>query len=548
LVEGGENLGRSKNIVNMSDEEVQSYVKDLIVETQEYINEEKFDMVAFSRGLQSGISAYLTPQMVNANLKSINLNPQVGTYENILEALQNPNTNEDKIIAYSQNQYLTNTLYKRNTDYYASLLAFNLSIQCKNAKMEDYDSKPYEKDLKIVENFLNKFDYKSEFKKAVVNMLNADIYPCMFRTDMSEDKWVLQDFPYRYAKITGRFSHGIICDYDLSFLLSGTQSLDMYPKWLKVKFNNLLKQSKYNPASNLNSRTGTFALYTQTSPEDGAFCFKYSSDYMTEIPYLASMIPDTSMVEVYRTLQLNQNIASARKIITSQWPMLKDAKNATGDNISIRVETMGKMIGACMGGLNSNGELFNLIALPSDKIEVTQMENKNQEMYQNYLKTVSGLLGGANVLFSTQKQTSTETLISSDIDRLMMERTYNQFENFLDYYINRLTKRFKFEFKFSGTNLYVNKEARMKEALDFAKVGIVSINKLANALDLDQFQLRRELEMGKASKINELFLPLLNPYVLSGKENSDGGRPKSSTSEISDSGIATRDTGANENK
>jgi hypothetical protein len=114
----------------MSDDEVQVFVKDLIVQTQEDIREEKFDMVAFSRGLQAGIGSYLTPQMVNTNLKSINLNPQVGTYEEILAALQNPNNNEDKIIAYSQNQYLTNTLYKRNSDYYANLLAFNLSIQC----------------------------------------------------------------------------------------------------------------------------------------------------------------------------------------------------------------------------------------------------------------------------------------------------------------------------------------------------------------------------------------------------------------------------------
>ena len=529
----------------MSDEEVQGYVKDLIVQTQEDIREEKFDMVAFSRGLQAGIGSYLTPQMVNANLKSINLNPQVGTYEEILEALQNPNTNEDKIIAYSQNQYLTNTLYKRNSDYYANLLAFNLSIQCKNAEMSDYTSPAYKKDWKIVKNFLNKFDYRSEFRKAVVNMINADIYPCMFRTDMCEDKWVLQDFPYKYVKITGRFSHGIMVDYDLSIFLSGTQSLDLYPSWLKKKFQNLLKQNKYNPASTLNSRTGTFALYTQTSPEDGAFCFKFSPDFMTEIPYFASMIPDTSMVEVYRTLQLNQNIASARKIITSQWPMLKDAKNATGDNISIRVETMGKMIGACMGGLNSSGELFNLIALPSDKIEVTQMENKNQDMYQNYLKTVSGLLGGANVLFSTQKQTSTETLVSSDIDRLMMERTYNQFENFLDYYINRLTKQFKFDFKFSGTKLYVNKESRIKEALDFAKVGIVSINKLANALDLDQVELLREMEISKSSGIEKLFLSLNSVYTQSGGDASEGGRPKSSTTEISDSGEATRDSASN---
>ena len=49
--------------------------------------------------------------------QNINLNPRVSTYQEYLKALQNPKTNEDAIISYCQNEYLTNTLYKRNFDY-----------------------------------------------------------------------------------------------------------------------------------------------------------------------------------------------------------------------------------------------------------------------------------------------------------------------------------------------------------------------------------------------------------------------------------------------
>ena len=138
--------------INMSNDEVVGFVKDLISQSQAAIEEEKFDVVSFSRGLQQGMSGYLTPQMVNTNLKNINLNSQVGTYDDILKALQNPKSNEDTIISYSQNQYLTSYLYKRNFDYYANLLSYDLSIISKeDLEYEDYKSPSYKKDWKIVE-------------------------------------------------------------------------------------------------------------------------------------------------------------------------------------------------------------------------------------------------------------------------------------------------------------------------------------------------------------------------------------------------------------
>lgn len=513
-------------------------VKDFVDTLQTEIVKDDFDFVSFSSAFnRAAYGAYATPQMVNTNLQNINLNPRVSTYQEYLKALQNPKSNEDAIISYGQNEYLTNTLYKRNFDYYANLLSFDLAIRPKSAEAKDYSSAAYKKDWNAAEDFLTKFDYRSEFRKCVFNMLNSDIYACMFRDDMSEDKYVLQDLSYKYVKITGRCSHGLLVDVDMSFLMNGTQDLMMYPKSIRRKYNSLFgKQNKYVPSSTLNDRTGKFGFYVQTSPiEDEIWTFKFNPDMITEIPYFAPMMLDTSLMNFYRELQMNQDLVAAKKLITSQWPLL-DAKTAQTDRLGIKAETMGVILGAIKSGL---GDYFNIASIPSDKIEVEQMENKNKTAYQDYLKNISGLMGGANTLFSVVKQSSTESMISADIDAMLMSKIYPQFEAFLEYHINKKTKKFKFDVKLSGTSSYLEKDRKYKSAMDAAKVGLVCENKIACALDLNIFELRKELELSKNGGFADRLTPMMNMFTMSG--NNDGaGRPQSSESEISESSDATR--------
>jgi hypothetical protein len=124
-----------------------------------------------------------------------------------------------------------------------------------------------------------------------------------------------------------------------------------------------------------------------------------------------------------------------------------------------------------------------------------------------------------------------------------MQSVYSQFENFLDYYVNMATKKYKFVFKFSGTNLYVDREARMKRALDSSAVGVVSMNSWGSALDLNIFELTRELKMTKAMGFPDMLLPMLNIYTKSGDDT--GGRPQSSNSELSEAGQETRSESSN---
>lgn len=497
-----------------------------------------FDVTAFSRGYQNAMGAY-NPLLQNALMQELSLNPSITNAEKVLEKLQDIKNNESEVISYSQNEYLTNMIYKRNFDYIANLPSFDLSIQCKNAKSEDYNSKAYLRDLAVVEDFLNKFDYRSEFRKAFFNMLNTESYFCMLREDLTPDKYVLQTFPYNYAKITAEFSHGLIADYDMNYFTQPGVDINLYPKWIKKKYNDLFKKNKpYIPSNNLSRRDSQFALWVQTSPEDGAFVFKFNPNFITNVPYFSPMLAETTLMPIYRKLQVNQDIASAKKLITSQWPLLKEQRANIANMLAISPEVMGQLVGACAKAL---GETFNIVNLPSDKIETNEFTNTNADAYTEYLKNVSSMLGGGRSIFSTDKQTTAETNLSLNIDEMLVSSVYPQFNNFLDYNINRKTKKFKFTFTLSGSNSSTYIKNKIDQTIKMADKGVVCINDIANCLNKNIFELKRELEMTKAMGFSDMLLPMLNINTMSDK----GGRPQSDVSDLSDSGINTRDTGNN---
>jgi hypothetical protein len=183
--------------------------------------------------------------------------------------------------------------------------------------------------------------------------------------------------------------------------------------------------------------------------------------------------------------------------------------------------------------------------LPTTDIRGVEFTNTDKESYDKFLKITSSLLGGGRAIFATDKMTASETNYSINIDEMLMTAIYPQFENFLEYHVNKLTKKYKFKFKFSGTKTYLNKELRMNEAFDVAgSKGVVSANKIANALDMDIFEMKRELEMWDGMGFDKLLKPMLNMF----NQKHGAGAPQKSQSEISDSGEDTRNAGSNIDK
>jgi hypothetical protein len=121
-------------------------------------------------------------------------------------------------------------LYNRTVEYYTNLLSFDLQITCKNVKnpKEDYGSSRYLEDKARVYKFLDNFDYKSEFRRVVKQVLRHETHYVSFRNNMNKNdpKYTLQTLPQDRCLLTGYFETGLLFDFDMMYFI-GTPGVDI---------------------------------------------------------------------------------------------------------------------------------------------------------------------------------------------------------------------------------------------------------------------------------------------------------------------------------
>lgn len=282
-----------------------------MAEKQKLTNDELDAVLQFSQGLYNGLGGYsffATPFTQNQNLLRLNNNPAKPTYEKILKALEAVPYDYDKLSAYSQFMEVWDSTYAKLLRYYEGLLAFDLSYICTNIKdSKEWKSQEYLDDVKRVNKFLDKFDYKAEFKKVVKEIMRKETSYVWFRDthdisnpiDLEEtitkrsEKFGLQIMPDRYCLLTGYFNSGqLLYDFNMNYFLNATVDINLFAPIFKEKFKEVFdsKNNGYNPSAQLDVRTGEFATWVQTSPQNGAWCFKFDTSNFRQVPPLANLM------------------------------------------------------------------------------------------------------------------------------------------------------------------------------------------------------------------------------------------------------------------
>lgn len=532
---------------NLSSDEVietlRAFEKALDIR-DEQIQNGVFDLSNFSKGMTE--AGAFTPYSQNELMKRMNVSTNhTPNGKEIEDALSNPVEKETQVIGYGQSYYFGSFMYKRNQEYLANLPAFDLEMSCVNASKEDYKTSKYKKDYEEIKKFFNAFNYREQFKNITWNMLMNETYYGMYRE--LGDKYLIQEFPSNYAMITGRFEYGLLYDIDMSWFQQGDVDINCYPDWIKKRYLDMFQKGKdkpYIPSNKINKRTGTFALWTQTDPADGCWVFKFNPNHNLQIPFFSGMLPEMAAIPVMRNLQVNQSMAAARKLLVSSIPYLTEKKAASVANqLAIDADTLGKFIGLATQGLEA---AIKVLALPTEDIKGIEFKNTDSDTYEKFMSITSSLLSGGKVIFSTKEnQNAIESQFSINIDEMLMESIYPQFENFLDYYVNKHTKKFKWKFKFVGCNDQFDRARRQDEAFKYADKGVVLPNKIASSLGMNKIELERELEEMNASDFIDKLRPMINIYTQGNVTNKEAGRPKKDDTELTDSGLAARDRGSN---
>jgi len=504
-----------------------------------------WSIVEFARGMSGAYNGITTPDLISSRLKELTLNPLAPTEDTLNKALANPRENETLLQEFSQSFELQSQPFKRLLSFLGGFLSWDMSYTCINATYKDYSSKKYQDDLKIVFSFLDKFDYKKEFAVVVRELLRNEAYFCASRFEGT--KYVLQELPASpvFTKITGRFDFGLLFSMNLYWLILPGIDLDMYPKFFQQKYKELWEGGGqtglrlYDPSLPPELRGQSSWVLWQDIPIDVGWCFKLNPEIATRVPYFSPLFNDLILQALMRNLQKNINMATANRLLVGQIGILKDSTVKQKDQFNISPALLGNFLALLKSGFS---EAIKVGAAPLENMQQIAFQAEN-DVYDSYLKTTLASSGvNTNLIFtSNMRPNIMETQLSLNTDEQLMMALYPQFNAFLEYQINKLTKFYKFKFEFEGSSFFNNRQQRFEKAMILLDKGIVLPQKVAAAMGMSPMDFQRQLDEARATG----FVDNLTPIISAFQQSPSAGRPPKEESDLGDSGEQTKGSGAN---
>ena len=523
--------------------------------------EQATDVLKFAQGLYNlNNTGIWNPYSQNANLLSLQGTPLETDFDKISSALKDTLNEAKTLQSYSQFMYYFDSIYNKTIEYYLSLMAFDLNWSCEVKDPKEYASDEFKQDVRRVNKFLKNFNYKKEFKTATWLALKngvayewfRDSYGTFNDTPIEDDelnirknqKYTLQVLPQNKCKLTGAWNNGYLFDFDFSYFLDPTTDISLYDPCFIRKFKEVYKNPKwkYNPSAQLDERNGTYNTWAQLSPQDGMVCIKYNTSDFNTIPPFSPLMKIVSQNDLIHKYQMDKDAASAWAVLYGSIQTYDNAQGGVKPNqFKIDPADIGTFLNLVQSSLKS---IMKTVALPLDDTHFGQFVDQNVNMESTGIEnSASQGAYASSMIYSTGKKNQAEVTNGLLLDFYRVEPLYRQFEDILNYYVNRKTKKYKFTFGLKGTNLDFERDARIKRVTDFANLGLVlNESYWASAIGIEPYRFTAMLQEAKYGGMSDDLMMLMNRNTMnSGIQNGNGGNPVKPESQLSDSGSNSRD-------
>ena len=526
------------------------------------IEDKGYNVMEFANAIHSYYNNGMwTPWSQNSTMKNLN-NGQIRTdYDGIVKALNDVKSNESLLGSYSQFMQAWDTLYSKTLNYYSSMLSFDYSISCYNYRSASEMATPeFKADQRRFYKFMKRFNYKKEFNNVVMQILRTGRGFYYLRTSegnlndnpFSEDedvkklpKYALQLMPQDRCLITGKSNDTWLFDTDMYYFLQPQVDINLYSPVFKKKYREVFMDGgkmDYEPHAKYNARNGAYTLYTQNSPDDGAWCFVWDDNNANAVPPFANLMKAMFNNSQIHTVQLQKDIASAWAMLAGEIGTIDGAKSGEKPNqTKFTPEVMGAFMSIVSDSLQS---IMKVMALPTEEIRFYQFQDNNVNMESTALESSAGQGAfGSSLIYSTGKKNQTEVMNGIITDYNLMAKLYQQFNSFVEFYANKKTKKYKFAVDFKGSNYPFEREYRRKSLNELLTVGLVpNTSFIASTYGIDPMQFDSMLDEMSVSKVgvgNKLTM-LINKNTMS-SSSGEVGNPTKDATELSDGGATARD-------
>lgn len=493
------------------------------------------EVLEFSDALRnySLVEGFWSPWLSNQTLKDLNGKPISPKLDQLRSALADYKNQSGQIQEYMLFANAYDMLFARTLESYANSLSFDLQVVCCNAYSSDeYTSTEYIEDKRKINEFLLKFDYQKEFRSVVQQILLKETYYTWFRKTKWNNKgmkFALQVLPQDRCMLTGYWEKGLLFDFDMSYFLMAGTDINGYDPAFKKYYQRVFGGdpiSNYRPTNPLNDRTGTYAMWTQTSPEDGAWCFKHNLDDFSSTPFLAPYLKNALSNDQIEQMQYDKDMAEAYAILAGEIETFDTAKSGTvSDQTVFKPSTLGGFMAKAKAGLNN---ATKLAAMPLQNLKWYQFEDKNKDMYSNQLATSAAVgTGMSRVIYATDRMSNAEVEAAMNETYQTMRPLYRQFSNFMEFFANKLTKKYKFKFLFDGSNYKFERQDRFDKLYKLADRGFVlNPSAWASVIGMNPVLFEQSLIESKATNWTENLQLLKNINTTAQTDEGVVGRPE----------------------
>lgn len=499
----------------------------------------------FSRAFTSQLY-YLTPQIMNEYMKNKNMMSAGYSLEQIRKMIAQPQYYELELRRLSFRMYNAVQMYKNIIEYWSTMLEFaSEPIPYKKdgsqITVSDMHSKQYEKDWKAMSRFFNSFDVKKEFGKVLWNICMYDTYFTSIRE--TEGHIWLQELPADHSIIDAISYFGYMFSFDFSYFWNAGVDINGYSDAMKRLFREACRMradnsNYYNP--NYPNRNGKWCCWLPLMPDE-AWVFKYHQEFAGAIPPLLGMLIDMGALDKSKDIEGIKEALEAYKVIVATVPRLTNNKGGNRvDNFSISASEVGKFVASIKktfpDGVDFKAaplEDFKMFDFAPDSKEANNVEEAlNNIMVQSQLSPAISLTTHVNMASAG---------IFKQSQSAKFKKLYEQFEDFINYQLDKRTKTYKFRIKLVGT-IY-DKEERIKQSNEDMQKGLIT-PQIFSARDIQLTDSMNVMNMMYSLGVPDNFKPVQLSSTLS---NGQAGRPQKDDSELSDSGANTRTADANNN-
>lgn len=493
----------------------------------------------------SYFSPVFNPIIMNQVLKNLNQSPTAQSRDKLLDMVHNPKQNEQALRRFCQYLYNVQTPFKRLIHYYADMLTYDLSVYPINATEKEMKTDAFKKEYESIWQWLGNFNFKKEFTNINTGMLIEDAKFMYLRSD--GDRVTFQEMPVDYCLIDSKFEYGWMYSFDLNYFNQQGVDINAFAPDFKQYYEDyrkLVQDKKYSPNIRPELRNGRWCYWQQINPKE-SWVFKFHSIFAALIPPLLGLFVDANEIDNFKNLQSNKTTLDLFKLLIGIIPVNKAKDTSMADDLAISAEMAGQF-NRLINDLMPEGIKFGTVPF-SDVKQFDFADNTANktdivgEALSNFYKTS----GSDQALFNANKPNATTLKMSTANDVAFASVVYKEFESFMDYQFNKLTSKFKFKAKFTGT--IFDQEERHAKAMAFLQYGILT-PELPASMGLTEKEMRDGMALMKTMGYEKLITPIQSANTMSKDGAKPNGRPEKKVEDLTDSGSKTRDTEANANK